>query len=419
MSSEPKTKPSESWQPRILAFVCRWCTYAGADLAGTSRLKYPPNVRVVKLPCSGRIDPLFLLRGFQMGADGVLVSGCHPGDCHYMTGNYYARRRWVLFRELLDFVGFDLARIHFSWVSAAEGAKFVDIVTKVTEAVRAAGPFPGFAPPADRRLDLLPGKVADAGSRNVVTLEGDPIRSDLAEGGVRAVLGYCKGRRPGVLRPAWVSDPAELASLRYAPDAQPSLVSYLVRRLREEPEGTFGILAGPTETEAIDVLEANHQLDRSRVRIYQQDGATAAKVAKDPWEIYGVPSPDRPAKERWDFWTAQFAQCMRCSACRQGCPLCVCNRCVSEKTRPRWIDASPSPAGNWIWNITRAFHHAGHCVDCGGCTAACPAGIPLAALNQQMKRVAERAFGAAAEGEAARRSPLVAYRLEDEAPFIL
>jgi len=115
-------------------------------------LKYPPSIRIVKLPCSGRIDPLFLLRGFVMGADGILVSGCHPGDCHYTSGNYVARRRWILFRELLDFVGLDLARVHFSWVSAAEGGKFVEVVKTVTEAVRSAGPFPGFAPSGVPRL---------------------------------------------------------------------------------------------------------------------------------------------------------------------------------------------------------------------------------------------------------------------------
>ena len=93
-------KPARgAWEPRIVAFVCKWCTYAGADLAGMSRMKYAPNVRIVKLPCSGRIDPLFLLRSFEMGADGILVSGCHPGDCHYISGNYYARRRWILFRS--------------------------------------------------------------------------------------------------------------------------------------------------------------------------------------------------------------------------------------------------------------------------------------------------------------------------------
>ncbi|MBC8448999.1 MAG: hydrogenase iron-sulfur subunit, partial [Chloroflexi bacterium] len=97
--------PDENWQPQIVAFVCQWCTYAGADLAGTSRIKYDPNVRIVKLPCSGRIDPLFLVKAFEQGADGVLVSGCHPGDCHYVSGNLLARRRFTAFRELLNFLG--------------------------------------------------------------------------------------------------------------------------------------------------------------------------------------------------------------------------------------------------------------------------------------------------------------------------
>jgi coenzyme F420-reducing hydrogenase delta subunit len=134
----------QQFEPKIVAFVCTWCTYAGADLAGTSRLQYPSNVRVVKFPCTGRIDPLFILRAFQKGADGVLVSGCHPGDCHYMAGNFHARRRFAAFRQLLDFVGVDLKRLHFSWVSAAEGGKWVEVVTDLTEAVRSMGPMPEF-----------------------------------------------------------------------------------------------------------------------------------------------------------------------------------------------------------------------------------------------------------------------------------
>lgn len=422
-------------EPRILAFVCRWCTYAGADLAGTSRLKYPAQIRIVKLPCSGRIDPLFLLRGLEMGADGILVSGCHPGDCHYMTGNYYARRRWVLFRALLDFVGFDMRRVHFSWVSAAEGTKFVDVVKAVTASVREAGPFPGFAPRADRRSEGIGpsrgggqggGDLGDGSGdrdrtgdgRKIVTTLIDALRDDLASGVVRAILGYVEGRRSGVLRPAWASDPGEVGRLRFAAGAHPSLVTYLARRLREEPEGTFGILAGPQEEAAIRLLKGESQIDPARVRIYAQQIVAAEGTRMDSWEIYGVPAPDRPAEERWDYWTAQFARCMRCNACRQGCPLCVCNRCVADKTRPRWIDPSPNAAGNWIWNVTRALHRAGHCVDCGSCTEACPAGIPLGALNRYLLSVAERTFGPPPEGEGVDRSPLVSYRLEDEAPFI-
>jgi coenzyme F420-reducing hydrogenase delta subunit len=137
-------KKAEMFEPKVVAFVCTWCTYAGADLAGTSRMQYPSNVRVVKFPCTGRIDPVFILRAFQKGADGVLVSGCHPGDCHYMAGNFHARRRFAAFRQLLEFVGVDLNRLQFSWVSAAEGGKWVEVVTELTEKVRAMGPMPEF-----------------------------------------------------------------------------------------------------------------------------------------------------------------------------------------------------------------------------------------------------------------------------------
>ncbi|MBU4211815.1 MAG: hydrogenase iron-sulfur subunit [Verrucomicrobia bacterium] len=128
------------WQPRILAFLCNWCSYAGADLAGVSRLQYPPNARIVRVPCSGRVNPGYILKALQEGIDGVLVSGCHPGDCHYLTGNYHARRKFRLLKELLDFVGGEDGRGQFSWVSAAEGAKFAQVMAEVTEKVRALGP---------------------------------------------------------------------------------------------------------------------------------------------------------------------------------------------------------------------------------------------------------------------------------------
>ncbi len=129
------------FEPKIIAFVCNWCTYAGADLTGTSRIKYATNVRMIRLPCTGRIDFMLLLKAFAQGADGVIVSGCHPGDCHYTAGNYHARRRWILFRSLLDFVGFDTRRVHFAWVSAAEGAKWAQVVNSVVNEVRELGPF--------------------------------------------------------------------------------------------------------------------------------------------------------------------------------------------------------------------------------------------------------------------------------------
>jgi len=146
VSDETKTegKPAlseKAWQPRIIAFVCNWCTYAGADLAGTSRIVYEPHVRVIKLPCTGRIDVSFIIKAFEQGADGVMVSGCHPGDCHYTAGNYHARRRFAGFRDLLEFCGFDMRRVIFSWVSAAEGKKWADLVNEVVAKIKELGPF--------------------------------------------------------------------------------------------------------------------------------------------------------------------------------------------------------------------------------------------------------------------------------------
>jgi len=143
-TAEETTSHAESeekeWEPKILAFLCNWCSYAGADLAGVSRIQYPPNIRVVRVPCSGRISPFFILKALQVGWDGVFVSGCHPGDCHYLTGNYIARRRFSMMTDLLEFMGIEKGRVNFTWVSAAEGEGFGKIVTKVTKKVKSLGP---------------------------------------------------------------------------------------------------------------------------------------------------------------------------------------------------------------------------------------------------------------------------------------
>ena len=133
-------KNSENWEPKIIAFLCSWCSYAGADLAGVSRFQYPTDLRIVRVPCSGRINPLYIVKSLQQGWDGVLVSGCHPGDCHYLSGNYYARRRFAVLKRLLEYIGIEEGRVHFSWVSAGEGEKFATVVKEVSDAVRKLGP---------------------------------------------------------------------------------------------------------------------------------------------------------------------------------------------------------------------------------------------------------------------------------------
>jgi coenzyme F420-reducing hydrogenase delta subunit len=141
---QSSVKMENHWEPRILAFLCNWCSYAGADLAGTSRIQYPPNIRVIRVPCSGRINPLFILKALQNGIDGVLISGCHPGDCHYLTGNYVGRRKSATMRRFLQYLGVEEGRVQFSWVSAAEGTKFSQVVEEVTQDIKKLGPAKQF-----------------------------------------------------------------------------------------------------------------------------------------------------------------------------------------------------------------------------------------------------------------------------------
>ena len=138
---------NENFEPVIVAVCCNWCSYAGADLSGTNRLNYPTNVKIIRVPCSCRVNPMFILRAFQKGADGVIICGCHPGDCHYTSGNYFTRRRITLLYSMLDFLGIERDRTRLEWVSAAEGAKFAATMQQFTEDVKALGP--------NRRLEDL------------------------------------------------------------------------------------------------------------------------------------------------------------------------------------------------------------------------------------------------------------------------
>ncbi|ACX53093.1 methyl-viologen-reducing hydrogenase delta subunit [Ammonifex degensii KC4] len=130
----------QSFEPKIIGFLCNWCSYAGADLAGVSRLQYPPNIRIIRVMCSGRVDPSFVLKALKEGADGVLIAGCHPGDCHYESGNYKAMRRYLYLKKLLKEFGVEDERVRLEWISAAEGARFAQVVTEFTETIRRLGP---------------------------------------------------------------------------------------------------------------------------------------------------------------------------------------------------------------------------------------------------------------------------------------
>ena len=133
------------FEPKILGIACNWCTYTGADLAGTTRVQYPHNIRVARVMCSSRINPSFIFRAFELGADGDLVGGCPPGDCHYSTGNYYARRKLAVTKKILDFAGLEPERFRVEWISASEGTRYADIVKEFTEEIKTLGPQRRFA----------------------------------------------------------------------------------------------------------------------------------------------------------------------------------------------------------------------------------------------------------------------------------
>jgi F420-non-reducing hydrogenase iron-sulfur subunit len=134
---------SANFEPKIVAFLCNWCAYAGADMAGTSRMKYPANVVPIRVMCSGRVDTEFVLDAFEKGADGVFIGGCHPGDCHYVTGNYRTRRRVAMMKKLLADMGVNPDRLRLEWVSATEGKKFAAVIDEFVSDVKKLGPFPG------------------------------------------------------------------------------------------------------------------------------------------------------------------------------------------------------------------------------------------------------------------------------------
>ena len=132
---------SKEFEPNIVAFLCNWCSYAGADLAGTSRIQYPPNVKIIRVMCSGRVNPIFVLNALQEGMDGVIIGGCHPGECHYETGNYLARRRMTVLKKMLEYIGINPQRVQMTCVSASEGRKFAEVIKTATDEIKKLGPI--------------------------------------------------------------------------------------------------------------------------------------------------------------------------------------------------------------------------------------------------------------------------------------
>jgi coenzyme F420-reducing hydrogenase delta subunit/ferredoxin len=429
------------FEPKIIAYVCNWCTYLGADLAGTTRLEYPANVRILRLPCTGRIDFNLLVKAFEIGADAVLVSGCHPGDCHYTAGNYHARRRWMLFRELLDTLGFDLRRIYFTWISAAEGRKWQEEIIRITEETRKLGPYRelyqrnGFRRPAPPP----PPPAPPAPARSAMAAQEQQLRETCTrlfnEGTVQVVIGYGAGG------PVFIRRAEDAGKLVWNTDCQANLTTYLKRK-EIKRLGKAAVVVKGCDERGLVILEKESQIDRQTLRVIGmtcagmgQPKCDTCKVHQPRFadEIIGGAAAQQPGSprateldalmqmspaERMSFWAQEFERCVKCYACRQVCPLCYCERCIADKNRPVVIDTSATPKGNFAWHITRAFHLAGRCVGCGECARACPAGIPLGLLNLSLARAAEKHFGYQA-GIDPKVEPLIgSYALTDKEDFI-
>jgi coenzyme F420-reducing hydrogenase delta subunit/ferredoxin len=404
-----------AFEPKIVAFVCNWCTYLGADLAGTNRLEYPANVRIIRLPCTGRIDFNLVVKAFEVGADSVLISGCHPGDCHYTAGNYHARRRWMLFRPLLEAMGYDLRRIHFTWISAAEGKKFQQTISEITEATRALGPAKLFQ--AGERKWSEP----KAGARVAWSIDEDKMRASarklLEDGTVKVVIGY------GAKGPIFVTKPEDADKLVWNQDCVHNLTTYLKRK-HIRALGPPAIIVKKCDERALVVLEKESQLSPSDIHVITMPckGMNQPKCAscEEPEKRYDELASflQLAPEDRMAYWAAEFDRCVKCYACRQVCPLCYCERCIADKNRPQVIDTSATVEDNFAWHITRAFHLAGRCIGCDECTRACPAGINLRLLNLATAKAAEDCFGYRAGYDPAAEPVVGAYSLQDKEDFI-
>ena len=468
---------------RIVGFLCNWCSYGGADTAGVARAGQPTDLRVIRVPCSGRVDPLFVVRALLDGADGVLVSGCHPRDCHYTSGNFYARRRLEVLKHFLPILGIEPGRFEYVWVSASEGQKWQTVVTRFTEQIHGLGP----ASRVDDAAPLL--KVAEAALtplRPLATGQGaalaelkEKIKQALPE--LDCVLGWRHGHDTAHAVPHFMRSPEDVDKLIWGPLNVQNLAVYLPPLL-SKGKGKVGIVVKGCDSRSVVELLQEKLIQRQDVTIFSlpcegtldmtrvaetlgryrsldkvsysadsvtitADGQARPFAMKDyaqakchncvnpgavladvrlgtPTPVTGTPTlppelnllENMTMAERRSFWRGHMERCLRCYACRNACPMCVCrDHCVADTRNPRWMRQDDSVREKLFFQTVHALHLAGRCTGCGECQRACPVNIPILALRQQLGRAVGQIFeGYKAGMNADAVPPLLGYAVEEK-----
>ncbi len=440
------------YEPKIIAFLCTWCSYTGADLAGTSRFKSPHNIRAIRVPCSGRVSPELVMKAFDQGADGVIVLGCHIGECHYDTGNHRAAKRMPLLHNLMEFAGLEPQRLHLDWVSASEGERFANLVSSFVDDVRALGPAKwrvsgGLSSEINpqlpiRRLQFQPDQyqyqVADLLEEDQFSNITEDIQKKaqdlLGSGEVSCVIGYEVGPR-GRTRPTFVYEAEDIERLVWNQACTHNLTTYLKQKLsagiRQETDdkSRVAVVVKPCDSKSINVLLAENRFERKQVYIIgvacdgivegagfgKSDGrlqnrCTSCRerepvifdtfVGEAP-VVEDISSEELPVShmeglsvtQRMEFWLNQFDRCIRCYACRQACPVCDCPTCLYERDDSLWTGMNIELNEKRTFHLGRAYHLAGRCVGCNECERVCPMEIPISLLNAKLAQEVEAAFG--------------------------
>jgi len=475
---------------RIVGFLCNWCSYGGADTAGVGRFAQPTDLRIIRVPCSGRIDPLFVVKALLNGADGVLVSGCHPRDCHYAQGNFYARRRLEVLKRFLPVLGIDPARFEYTWVSASEGQRWQKVVTSFTGRIHTLGRAPRHAdadlslaraaaarshPAADR--PRLPGKAQNGAGIEALK---ERIKAELP--GLDCVIGWQQGFDAIHHTPLFMRSPEDVDRLVWGPLNAHNPATYLAA-MRERKVGL--VVKGCDSRSVVELLQEK-LVSRDRVTLFGMPCSGVADLSKvhralrssgaDPDRVDAVavegetltvtvngtshpmamadvaaekclhcrfpnaleadcfvgdplvpaaiaesPPADLAAldamslQERMAFWRSQMERCIRCHACRNACPLCVCkDHCVAQSRDPHWISQEDTVTEKLFFQVVHAVHLAGRCTECGECARACPMDIPLVALKSHMNRAILDLFEYRAGTDPQAVPPLLTFQVEEK-----